>query len=115
MSPSRKNSLIIVTLCKSNKDFLTELSTAERFDGIWSKITQECLITGIPEPGIRQRRRVRDDYSPSRKQNTKDELRKLLMLPMINCMIDEMDRRFTEESSTLYYGISALVPKSPML
>ena len=36
------------------------------------------------------------------------------MLPMINCMIGEMDRRFTEESSTLYYGISALVPKSPM-
>ena len=101
-------------MIKATKDSLTELSTAERFDGIWSKTTQECLITGIPEPCIRQRRCVRDDYSPSRKPNTKDEFRKLLMLPMINCMIDEMDGRFTEESSTLYYGISALVPKSPM-
>ena len=54
-----------VDMIKATKDSLTELSTAERFDGIWSKITQECLITGIPEPRIRQRRRVRDDYSPS--------------------------------------------------
>ena len=103
-----------VDMIKATKDSLAELPTAERFDGIWSKITQECLIAGIPEPHIRQRRRVRDDYSASRKPNTKDEFRELLMQLMIDCMIDEMNRRFTEESSILYHGISALVPKSPM-
>lgn len=113
------------------QDLADARSNSESDDGMWAAIwqTAESIIKShdLPQaaPVRRQQRasalsdnrRFRDFVTTAttgRRQvlQTKDDFRTSLFIPVLDRMSSELQRRFAEDTCSIYHGVSALHPES---
>ena len=72
---------------------------------------ETCTASDVPPPAQRKVRKARMDYEEQATVcKTKDDYHRAVLTPLVTNMVSELNRRFNEETSVLYYGVSALTP-----
>ena len=96
------------------KEQLNDMCSESEWNTLWNMVANICKKAEIPPPMDRKRRKAFPDllnqniHQPCK---TKDDYFWRVLQPLVLSMVSELNRRFNEENSCLYRGVSSLTPK----
>ena len=91
-------------------DTKEKLEVESIWEFLWEKIQTLLAEHDFPEPLERRRRRVRHDTTPV-VAKTKHEFREHVFIPCLKIILEELQRRFSNDAMDVMQGINSLNPK----
>lgn len=111
-----------INLVESLKETMVYYRTESFFDDLWTNIVETCEKSGIstqhiPKRSIQKARKLYDSLVTSTlgqhaDPDSKEMFRIQVFYPVIDCMMGEMERRFSRLNCNIMKGVQALNPSS---
>ncbi|KAL3973698.1 hypothetical protein ACER0C_024905 [Sarotherodon galilaeus] len=111
-----------INLVESLKETMVYYRTESFFDDLWTDIVETCEKSGIstqhiPKRSIQKARKLHDSLVTSTlgqhaDPDSKQMFRIQVFYPVIDCMMGEMERRFSRLNCNIMKGVQALNPSS---
>ncbi|CAI5684850.1 zinc finger MYM-type protein 1-like [Oreochromis niloticus] len=111
-----------INLVESLKETMVYYRTESFFDDLWTDIAETCEKSGIstqhiPKRSIQKARKLHDSLVTSTlgqhaDPDSKQMFRIQVFYPVIDCMMGEMERRFSRLNCNIMKGVQALNPSS---
>ena len=109
-SPDKDLSQAVELVQALQSDVNEKLEVESKWEFLMEKIQNLLVEHNFPEPLERRRRRVRHDTTPV-VAKTKQDFREQVFIPCLKIILEELQRRFSNDAIDVMQGINSLNPK----